>query len=219
MVSVPFRVEWVLFAPVIVPTMPIHLDALLSWARVHEAELAGDVNCLALQHDLPLDRHETEQGWCFKASALSFDYASEPQQLHYIRRSDIDGQAEPFARGILGQRMPVFDPKRGMHKAGSFTLTQRFTKRVEAYGVGDVARVQEMLQQVTSLGKLRRRGKGAVRSFTVVEVPEARDRWARRNLPVGSPHASGGGYALVQQRLHAPYWDKQRQMVLAPVDF
>lgn len=218
--SVPFRVRWELFSPVIVPTMPIHLDALLSWARVREAELDGIADMLALQHDLPLERHETEHGWCFKASALEFEYEGAPLQLHYNRQSDIDAVAEPFMRGAIKTRtgVPGFDPVRGMYKAGSFLLTQRFASEVTAYGVGDPARVRELLRHVDSLGKLRRRAKGAVRSVVVEEASTGGERWVNRNLPVGSEFA-GDGHALAQQRLHAPYWSRDRQDVLAPVDF
>lgn len=218
--AVPFVVRWELFSPVIVPTMPVHLDALLSWARVREAELAGELDILALQHDLPLERHETENGWCFKASALEFEYAGDPLQLHYNRQSDIDAVAEPFMRGALKVRtaFPGFDPLRGMYKAGSVLLTQRFTRQVRAHGVGDVGRVRELLRHVDSLGKLRRRAKGSVRSVVVEEVEAGAERWVHRNLPVGSEFATAG-HALAQQRLHAPYWSKERQNVLAPVDF
>lgn len=219
-VNVPFRVRWELFSPVIVPTMPIHLDALLSWARVREAELEGSPDMLAVQHDLPLERHETENGWCFKASALEFKYEGAPLQLHYNRQSNIDAVAEPYMRGALKTRtgVPGFDPARGMHKAGSFLLTQRFASEVAAYGVGNPARVRELLGLVASLGKLRRRAKGSVRSVVVEEASDGGERWAHRNLPVGSEFA-GAGHALAQQRLHAPYWAKERQDVLAPVDF
>jgi len=215
-----FRVQWELFSPVIVPGMPVHLDALLSWARVFEAEMTGQADPLAVQHDLPLERHETEHGWCFKASALNFEYAGDPQRLHYIRRSDIDELAEPYSRGVVTSRngAPAFDTSRGMHKAGSFLLTQRFAREVTAYGVGDIDRVRELLCHVTSLGKLRRRAKGAVRSFTVQAIEDTTPHWAQRNLPVGSPFA-GPFHAMIQQRLHAPYWAKERHVVLAPADF
>lgn len=220
--AVPFRVQWELFSPVVVPSMPIHLDALLSWARVQEAEHAGVVDSWATQHDLPLEQHATEHGWCFKASALAFEFAGEAQQLHYIRRSDIDELvAEPYMAGLFKLRsekvLPAFDPQRGAYKASSVTVTQRFASQVTAYGVGDIDRVQQLLRRVDSLGKLRRRGKGSVRSFQVEECDAASQLWASRNLPVGSEFAVN--HALTQQRLHSPYWAKERQMVLAPVDF
>ena len=215
--SVPFRVDWELYSPVVVPAMPLHLDALLSWARVHEAELAGDREALTLQHDLPLQRHETEAGWCFMASMVHFDFEGPRQQLHMTKRADLDALANAFAAGAFGQRKPPFDPSRGQTKGASLQLPQAFARTAWACGVGDIEKVRALLTNVVSLGKLRRRGKGAVRAFDVARWDAATEQWSRRNLPHDSSLASSRTHALAQQRLHAPYWSKEHHVVRAPI--
>lgn len=215
----PFKVTWELHAPVIVPSMPIHLDALLSWARVHEATLNGDVEALAKQHDLPLKRHETAEGWCFMASIVEFEFMAPMQQMHMSKRADLDALARSYEAGLFGDRKPYFDPSRGMTKGASFQMPQAFAKSAWACGVGDLDQVRELLAQVRGLGKLGRRGKGAVRAFAVEPWEEATSDWARRNLPQDSQFATDETHALAQQRLHAPYWSKDQHVVRAPIGF
>jgi len=216
MSHVPFKVHWQLRAPVIVPSLPIHLDALLSWARVQEELERGNVDALALQHDIPLSRHECRAGWCFMASMLEFDYTASQQQLHFVKTSDIDEFAREFERGAFGRRRPAFDPVRGLTKAGNFVMYEAFAASATAYGIGDVDHVRDLLSRVHSIGKLRRCGKGSVRQVDVHPCEEAAQRWAWRNLPFDSPHAAPGSHFAAQQRLHSPYWSKERHTVLAP---
>lgn len=215
--AVPFKVTWELHAPVVVPAMPLHLDALLAWARVHQAELAGDRDALALQHDLPLQRHETAGGWCFMASMVHFDFQAPRQQLHMTKRADLDAQVRAFAAGVFGKKKPPFDPSRGLTKGASLQIPQAFARTAWACGVGDIEQVRALLATVTSLGKLRRHGKGAVRAFDVAQWDGAAEQWSRRNLPHDSSFADGSTHALAQQRLHPPYWSKESQMVRAPI--
>lgn len=216
MSHVPFKVHWQLRAPVIVPSLPIHLDALLSWARVQEELERGNADALALQHDIPLSRHECRGGWCFKASMLEFDFTASQQQLHFVKTSDIDEYAREFERGTFGRRRPSFDPARGLTKAGSFVMYEAFAASATAYGIGDIDLVRQLLSRVHSIGKLRRCGKGSVRQVEVRPCDEAAVRWTWRNLPVDSSHAMPDSHFAAQQRLHAPYWSKERHTVLAP---
>ena len=102
----PLRIAWQLATPIIVPDAPIHLDSVLSWARVDEATQAGEADPLAFQHDLPLERLTTPSSWCFKASWLTFDWVGEPRLFHYARRSDPTEFADACSVGLLSRRPP-----------------------------------------------------------------------------------------------------------------
>ncbi len=78
----PVRIEFTLRTPMIVPTTGKHLDALLSWAAVQQADFFGETDPVAAQHQTGLARHRVGDDWCFMASLLEYEWIGGPDQLH-----------------------------------------------------------------------------------------------------------------------------------------
>jgi CRISPR type IV-associated protein Csf3 len=214
----PFRVTWTLASPMAVPLVPIHLDGLLSWARVHEAENAGSEDPWAQQHDLPLERFETAKGWCFKASWVQLHaYDDEmPFPMHVVRRSDVTEFARAWESGLLGRKVPLFDPARGLTKGASLQHSMRSYHSATAFGVGDLDGVRRLLGHVHSLGKLRRRSAGRIVSVEVAAFVQAAEAWRARHLP---QDAEAKGYVSDIGALRAPYWKRETFVpVQIPID-
>jgi CRISPR type IV-associated protein Csf3 len=97
----PFRVTWRLSQPVCLSERPLHLDALLAWARVREAVDAGMTarQALSTQDDLPLERAVKGDSQVWMASALIFKFRSAPFLVQMTRRTS--PQELAFARGQM----------------------------------------------------------------------------------------------------------------------
>ncbi|MBL8511961.1 MAG: hypothetical protein JNM52_09980, partial [Betaproteobacteria bacterium] len=136
----PFRVDWELATPMVIPDFAIHLDALLSRARV-ERDAALDLPVpWANQYDLPLARFETASDWCFKASTLVLTPLGQPMQYHQVRRANVDTWRYGFERGLFA-RTPPFDPGRTYTKAVSMQVPMQMMTHAHAYGVGNIEAV------------------------------------------------------------------------------
>ena len=195
----PFRVTLRLLTPIIVPTTPTHLDSLLGWARVQEAEDQGEADPVSFQHDLPLERFGDGDEWCFKASWLDIRFIGNPRGFHYIRRSDAEEFGMAFEAGLFGDRKPAFDPKRGQTKAYSLIRYEQAATHVIGEGVGDIERVRQLMSRVKTFGKLRRRGKGLVESCAVEEIEKA--NWERQQQEAQARLEQAEEDARIQQRL------------------
>lgn len=215
----PLRITWRLLTPVVVPDSPIHLDGLLSWARVQEAMEAGDniADPFEHQHDIPLERLSTDLGWCFKASWLRFNWSGQPRTLHYVRRSEPVELATAFREGLLGKRQPQWQGATGHTKGYSLVLQERLVDQAEAFAIGEPERISQLLQRISSLGKLRRLAKGLVSSVDVQRIELAHCQWWMRNLPADFDQPPKQ-CALSLGRLFSPYWSSQRGTVLIPLD-
>lgn len=218
----PFRIRWSFTTPAVVPAFPIHLDGLLSWARVQRAAAAGAADPIAAQHDLPLARLESEAGWCFKASWIDFrvdpDLPASPEILHMVKRASVTEMAATWETGALGPKVPYFDPQRGLHKAGSYIHRRQWYGDAIAYGIGDIDAVADLLAEITSIGKLRRRASGSVKLLEIVEDEAAERLWAHRLLPHDRPDLAAGPVATMQAPLRAPYWKRENAVpALVPI--
>lgn len=218
----PFRIRWAFTSPAIVPTLPIHLDGLLSWARVQRAIARGADDPIAEQHDLPLAKHEAPGGWCFKASWIDFrldpEVLANPEMLHMVKRSSVTEISAAWESGVLGDKVPYFDPQRGLHKAGSFIHRRQWFGEAVAYGVGDIDAVRDLLSEITSIGKLRRRANGSVKLIEIIEDQDAARLWARRVLPSGSDSVAVEPMAGMLSPLRAPYWKRENAVTsLVPI--
>lgn len=216
MIMMPLRVTIRLKTPIVVSPAPMHLDGLLSWARVQEAEEMGSEDPIALQHDIPLERYGSGDAWCFKASWFQMDYLTDPRPLHYIRRADIEELATAFDAGLLGKRVPQFDASRGSQKGYSLVVHERHARAAVAECVGEIDRVKDLLQRVTTFGALRRRGRGLVDGIDVEPIHQA--NWERRYMPGNYVAPPGRTYMKAQLCLRAPYWDRPGVPVMMPVD-
>lgn len=218
----PFRIRWAFNSPAVVPNLPIHLDGLLSWARVQQAAADGADDPIALQHEIPIARHESTGGWCFKASWIDFQLdpsaPAAPELLHMVKRSSVTEVARAWEAGSIGAKVPYYDSQRGLHKAGNYIHRRQWFGEAVAYGVGDIEGVRALLHHITSIGKLRRRASGAVKLIELVEDQNAERLWARRVLPTGPRSVSSEQVATMMSPLRAPYWKRENAVpALVPV--
>ncbi|WP_328984728.1 hypothetical protein [Thiorhodovibrio winogradskyi] len=196
---VPFRVEWSLITPMVAPTQPMHLDALLAWASVDQAN--GDI---AAQEALPLARMtpvDAPERWVWKASRLRGDIVHR-YQMPMFRAFEPWHWGEDFGR-IYTSSKTTMTGGSGPYKSYKFLIEMIVVPRVMAWGVGDIDAVDQLLQRVRHLGRLRRLDCGRVGHCCVREDAVALEGWKERVLPV--PEA---GYYEVAQGIRPPYWDR-----------
>lgn len=209
----PFRVDWELCTPMIVPDAPIHLDALLARARVDsDAVLALD-DPYSTQHNLPLEKFQVDQDWCFKASRLFLVGVGPTVQYHQVRRANVTMWREAADRGLF-KRDPPFDPARGISKAVSILLPMRMMIHAHAWGVGNIVEVQLLLNRIHSLGKLKRRSSGTIKSCVVTACGGDDCLWHLRNLPLASPRLPSVSYSTSLGCLRSPYWKKENNLAI-----
>lgn len=205
--STPVRIELTLRTPMIVPTTGKHLDALLSWAAVQQADFFGADDPIAEQHKTGLARYQVGQAWCFQASLLDYEWIGEPDQIHYVKRSKLEDYAGAWDAGLF-RKKPYFDGARGATKAGSYLQPMRWVQKIRAYAIAeDIDRVEELLPWITHVGKLSHKDFGAVSSCTVHEDQAAHNFWTRRTLPSDSPLATSHVKAI--GALVSPYWKRE----------
>jgi CRISPR type IV-associated protein Csf3 len=204
----PFKVTWRLSQPVCQSDRPLHLDALLAWARVQESLKEGleAVAALAAQEDLPLEAAVKDGVKVWKASALLFKFQTTPFLVPMARKTDPQEMA--FARGktILTARNKISQAT-GPFKHYDMRISCQWVEKVEAYGVGDLEAVTRLLGKVPALGRLTRNGWGAISKMAIVSDPEATEKWRYRTLPVNFEatrwHLSGIG------AVRPPYWRRE----------
>jgi CRISPR type IV-associated protein Csf3 len=180
----PFHVTWRLSQPVCLGDRPLHLDALLAWARVREAVRSGMTaqEALKAQEELPLERAVKGDSQVWKASALMFKFRSTPFLVQMTRRTSPEELA--FARSrIMTTRRNMITQGTGPFKDYDLRITCQWVDYVEAYGVGDIAAVGLLLKRVSALGKLTRNGWGTAYDMQIAPDGEAQEKWCYRTLP------------------------------------
>lgn len=216
--STPVRVDFDLRTPMVVYAGVKTLDALLSWAAVERAKFNGSLQEWSDQHQHGLQIHRVGQSWCPMASELDVEWASEAEPLHYVKRQKLEPYALAWGDGVLKKR-PAFDSARGTTKAGSMFVSIRWVKAIRAWAmVDDLAVFEGLVPWITHIGKLHHKDFGAVRAATVTVDEQARSKWMRRPLPVGSEHLSDS-HVMVMGKLQSPYWQRTGfEPVFVPVD-
>jgi CRISPR type IV-associated protein Csf3 len=204
------RVTVELSTPMQLPEHPIHLDGVLSALRVQCLEEAGHSDPWSEQHSLPLVRYVAPDGeWCFKASLFSRVPAMEPFFSPLAYRINLAQVAEDRASGLLALRSAKANTAGGPFRAGIHLKPMAWLLKLEAYAVGDVAAVQELLAGLKFIGPGRSRAAGRVSAVTVEHVPEASLRWAQRALPAACDLPLPFAVALCAGTLRAPYWKRR----------
>lgn len=213
----PLKIDFKLASPVVVDSeYPIHLDGLLAWARVKEAEEGGDPNPWAAGDDLPLAKAGSGDDWVWQASRLLFVPATPRQLVNMQRKCDPDRFYGDFERGLWkpsrGDSPPTINTMSGQLRAYQFYTSVQWMARVEAWCVGDTDRIQTLLDRVEHIGKMGRNGFGQVLQVTVSEDSTANDHWRLRALPNDVAGVEGVEYAQAYHPPRAPYWDKVRRV-------
>jgi len=225
----PFKVEITFSAPMFIDSeYPIHLDALLAYAVVKEAEEYGEENPWEVGNDLSaiLEKSDGEQ-WVWKASRLLFTPLSGLLFQNMIRRSDPDkfyqdvgvywqGKVASDAKP-LGIRPDTFNVKTdsGHQKGYQWLAASQWMKKAEAYCIGDIDALTHYLNQLTHIGKVGRNGFGTIKSITITKAGRTdTKKWKLRNLPLNEDDEGVAEFAHVSGCLHAPYWKKTNRVIV-----
>jgi CRISPR type IV-associated protein Csf3 len=186
----------------------VHLDGLLAFARVQQYLLATGKSDHSVGNELPLEKFSSNGQWVWKASLFHYEEPRVPARMNLNRTHPVN-KASMLKDDQLGL---VVAPRTvntggGAFKQRLFTDTVTHINRAIAVGVGDVSKVEELLQQITAIGQGRRHGYGRVQEWKVVELDdESSIPWTYRNLPVGTK--SVYEHALAAGNLRAPYWSR-----------
>lgn len=209
MENLPLRIEWELATPWCPPYHGLHLDGLVAWAMVQEAQATGT---LPLHYDdilanLPFAKHETKAGWVWQASLLR-PVAVLGSERRYMttKTATAEFAARMHSGGIEGKPLTSIDTVRGPYKNDAFWYTVEHVERIVAYCVGDPERITPLLGTVTHLGKRARLDHGRIAPVEgmlaqIHEDPDALKLWRNRNMP--EPQ---NGHQQVVARLTPPYW-------------
>ena len=214
----PLRIRVDLIRPIAVGTYPILLDAVLAALQVDAASAQGHPDPWSVQHDLPLERYETDSDWVFKASFFrpSFEFPVQPVAFEIqTSRMSLDRVSQDMNDNLVKTGMAVANPAGGPFKTHFFSIPIQWVLRFEAYAIGKRHPIELLLSQLRYLGGRRSTGHGMVRQVSVEPVALESCRWWDRPLPSDQTVASSSVRAY--GRLHAPYWKGQRQEIRQPM--
>lgn len=213
------RIEIELATPMVLPAMPIHLDALLAYAVTEDALSVlgddglgeGEVRALAEPAmESVLEKSVRDGEWVWKASALMPEDIGDSYLRMWTRKTDPYDLAERMGEGQISTRtkFPLkpfalkVDTVRGLLKNHFNFYPVREVGKLVAWCVGDGEAIHDLLDaHIHHIGHRRRMGHGKVRSIRVVEDTTAEDRWKMRVLPWQEE-----GYLPMQAAFRPPYW-------------
>ena len=237
----PLRISWRLATPWVPPAFGLHFDGLLAWAAVQEALAtkateATEADFAAVLASLPLAKHETPDGTCWKASLVRPVKILGSERRYMTAKTPVAfiGEYEGRVKASLRERdLPdkmrggaIVDTVRGFYKAAAFYVPLQHAAVLEAYCIGDPARISELLDRVKSIGAKGRIGFGTVAEvtdaeggiapdFSVDEDQAALKRWRYRVLPEARRGLHPGAGAA-----YPPYWDGVgAQLAYRPASF
>jgi CRISPR type IV-associated protein Csf3 len=201
---------------------PLHLDALLAWSVVEEAESFGADDAWAAANDLShlLASESSKSGWVWKASALRFTPASERFLMSMIRKSDPLLYMDGIDRGRIEMKRQrsTINTGSGQERAYQFLMPHQWMEKAEAWCIGDLEMIAEALARLNGVGKLIRNGFGAIRTINIESDPQAETRWRLRVLPSDMRGAEDCRYVPALHCLRAPYWKKtDRILAMEPI--
>jgi len=217
---IPLKVTFWLDRPMSVPLDPIHLDALLAYARVEEAKVEAQAGGQSMtnwdiQHDLPVQFDERAQA--FMASQLVFAPKSGIMTASIIRKTSIDAWAHD--KGVVYKaNMNSVNPGSGRYKS-YFVLNQtQWVEKATSWCVGDPERIRELLDHIKFIGKLGRNGAGAVCKIEIEPDPTAVQKSCWRALAKIDhlPPAIGRHYSKCVGRTISPYWSSEKHEIYVP---
>jgi CRISPR type IV-associated protein Csf3 len=214
----PLRVEFDLATPIALPSMPIHLDALLAYAVTEDAiEALGNDQGQAMIRDLAdnflpdiLGRHEAPEGTTWQASALTPEGIGESWQCMWTRKTDPYDYAMRLKDGTIASRAKwplkpyalIIDTVRGPMKNSFEFYGVRDIKRLKAWCIGEEEAIRDVLEsRIRWIGKRGKNDHGRVIAVRVAEDDAAMEKWKLRILPWQEP-----GYVPVQAAHKPPYW-------------
>jgi len=211
----PLKVTWEFASPVAARVFPLHFDALLAFAKVNRAEMLGIENPYAEQEALPLEK----AGGIWKASQIVFTPAHGPVLVPFVRRFSMSDFTEDSGLRYEEGKKNIISNSSGRYKGFDLRIHVQPMKYATAWCVGSRQEIEDLLKDITSLGKYHQKGQGSIKRVNqslAVKVdecpPEEAEHWRLRVLPEGSGlELPGIKYVPVMAVCTAPYWDRSRQ--------
>lgn len=225
----PLRLTWELASPVACTGYPIHLDDLVAFAKTQiglrmAEQLGPDAQTGSIRRfaqTLPLERESRDGEWVWKASALvpvDQDLGASRGMRFWTRRTDPFDYANRFDQGGLALRgkpgalKPYalkIDTARGLLKNGYKFYSVKHVTAMQAWCIGDPDELAELLDPgqgspVAWIGARGRSGLGRIKSFSMVEDPQAHQCWFKRSMPWPYDDA-----VPMELSVRPPYWDRE----------
>ena len=176
-----------------------------------------DAKAELIEADLPLERRGSGQDWYYACSFCEAKWAEE-SVTHWHKRSTLNERIR-----YLGTDAGKLDVSKGETKAYRMPLYLLHAgERLTWYAVGDMAWVTDRIETVTTIGKKRTAGHGAVVDWQVEPVTEdwsvAKGERLMRAVPFGEAPSVVTEFAVGSYALRPPYWhyDHQRPNLLIP---
>lgn len=214
----PFRVRAFMGEPLIYYHDGLHLDGILAWGayvahvREHGADSLPPINSpWAIDFDLPLAKWQRPVpagaqveprlldsdgmlwGWC--GSAAVADWVAHGK-MEFRKRPDL-------GRMMRYTSSPRFHLGAGPHKAFDLTYPTELAFEITWYALGDRSRCEDLLADVTHIGKKHNLGMGKVLRWVVedmgVDWSVERDGVLMRRMP-----RDGGRMASIRAPYHHP---------------
>lgn len=211
----PLRIEWQFATAWAPPHSGVHFDGLLALARVREASSrahaggSDGIDYDALLADLPFEMYESPYGACWKASKLEVIGYVQQERRYLTSKTPLESMARDIGRGVVSRKgTTVIDTARGPFKNSAMFYTLELARGAQAWCVGDVDAIGELLERVESLGTKGRIGHGALlpyedgRRFKIERDERALENWKWRN----SPEQFFPDMVPIAGALKPPYW-------------
>lgn len=220
------RIEIDLATPMVLPAMPIHLDALLAYAVTEDALAAGAREGMVRDLAEPalgsvLEKFSRDGEWVWKSSALLPENVGQSYLRMWTRKTDPYDLAERMGAGQISTRtkFPLkpfalkVDTVRGLLKNHFNFYPVREVGKLVAWCVGDRESIHDLLDaHIRHIGNRRRMGHGRVLAVRVIEDATAETRWMMRILPW-----CHDGYLPIHAAYRPPYWAiENRQEAYCP---
>jgi CRISPR type IV-associated protein Csf3 len=203
----------------------VHFDGLLALQVVQESlrvasppsppvasqQHSGDdgVDYAALIEDLPLEKYESDSGWCWKASKLTAVNYLGQERRYLTAKTPVNDMARKIVDGVVEAKGgSIIDTQRGIGKNSSLYYTLEHVAELHAWCVGDRDGIDYYLSRLRAVGMKTRLGHGALtefddgKLFRIVDDEDARTKWQLRNLPDRLMPAMYPGVGAT----HPPYW-------------
>jgi CRISPR type IV-associated protein Csf3 len=141
---------------------------------------------------------------------------SEPFALNQIRKTDPQKIQEDYDNSLFNtkRKLTRIDTMSGQQRGYQWLNFCQWMQKAEAFAIGDIEEIQEMLFNIEFIGKQGRNGYGAIRDITVEPCPDAEQKWQLRVLPeTFLPTIKGVDFAPAMHCLKPPYWQKMNRVV------
>jgi hypothetical protein len=197
--------------PVVTIGDGVHIDGQLSWAAWQRAQRrSSQANPIppmtdkeAVDFQLPLAtwRHGEHWGWCASA-------AQWPEQT--LVSGDHVRRKPPHEQYVRLTKAVSYDIGVGPAKAVNKPIQTRFARQIVWYALGLPGEVEELLRDVTHIGKLAGHGHGYVLRWSVDLHAEDWSLVRNGRLMRRMPGGFNGLRATHNGAIRAPYWHRSR---------